>query len=114
MREASGGREQGDEQTTAEAENLDPNGFENAQNGRGVSRAAQMPTEFLACEAAHSRSLCAKVPDFVGKTVKDVMQEAAAGGIQVDMLGDGLARTQEPTAGALLLPGEHIRVRFAR
>ncbi|MBV8573002.1 MAG: transpeptidase family protein [Acidobacteriaceae bacterium] len=55
-----------------------------------------------------------KVPDFVGKTVKDVMQEAAAGGIEVDLLGSGLARTQQPAAGALLAPGEHIRVVFAR
>lgn len=55
-----------------------------------------------------------KAPDFLGETVKDVMQQAAAEGIQVDMLGDGLARAQEPVAGALLMPGEHIRVRFAR
>lgn len=55
-----------------------------------------------------------KVPDFVGKTVKDVMEEAAAGGIQVDMRGSGLARAQEPAAGALLMPGERIRVIFAR
>ncbi len=55
-----------------------------------------------------------KVPDFVGKTVKDVMEEAAAGGIEVEMMGSGLARAQEPAAGALLIPGEHIRVRFAR
>jgi hypothetical protein len=30
------------------------------------------------------------------------------------MLGDGLAREQNPAAGAALNPGEHIRVRFAR
>lgn len=56
----------------------------------------------------------AKVPDFVGKTVKDVMEEAAAQGIEIDMLGNGLARRQMPPAGALLRPGEHIQVRFAR
>jgi cell division protein FtsI (penicillin-binding protein 3) len=55
-----------------------------------------------------------KVPDFVGKTVKDVMEEAAAGGIEVDMRGSGLARSQEPAAGALLIAGEHIRVIFGR
>ncbi|MBV8549891.1 MAG: transpeptidase family protein [Acidobacteriaceae bacterium] len=55
-----------------------------------------------------------KVPNFVGKTVKDVMQQAAERGINVDMLGSGLARTQEPAAGALLVPGEHIRVKFTR
>ena len=56
-----------------------------------------------------------KVPDFVGKTVKDVMTEAAADGLDVDMQGSGgLARAQIPEPGASLLPGEHIKVRFAR
>jgi cell division protein FtsI (penicillin-binding protein 3) len=53
-----------------------------------------------------------KVPDFVGKTTKDVMTEAAADGLDVEMFGNGLARTQTPEAGASLLPGEHILVRF--
>jgi cell division protein FtsI (penicillin-binding protein 3) len=55
-----------------------------------------------------------KVPDFKGKAVKDVMMEAAAQGIEVDMAGDGIAREQNPAAGTVLVPGEHIRVRFAR
>jgi cell division protein FtsI (penicillin-binding protein 3) len=54
-----------------------------------------------------------KVPNFVGKTVKDVMTEAAADGLDVDFSGSGLARIQSPQAGASLLPGERIRVRFA-
>jgi len=55
-----------------------------------------------------------KAPNFVGKTVRDVIEEATATGIEVEMLGDGLARAQNPVAGTLLTPGEHIRVRFAR
>src|SRR5579884_2482485 len=55
-----------------------------------------------------------KVPNFVGETVKDVMQQAAQAGIEVEMFGDGLARAQNPPAGALLMPGQHISVRFAR
>ena len=55
-----------------------------------------------------------KAPNFVGKTVRDVIEEATATGIEIDMLGDGLARAQNPVAGTLLTPGEHIRVRFAR
>jgi cell division protein FtsI (penicillin-binding protein 3) len=55
-----------------------------------------------------------KVPNFVGKTVKDVMQEATATGIEVELFGEGMARTQTPLAGTVLLPGEHIAVRFAR
>ena len=55
-----------------------------------------------------------KVPDFVGKTVKAVMQEAASNGIEIEMLGDGLSRAQNPPPGALLIPGKPIQVRFAR
>jgi cell division protein FtsI (penicillin-binding protein 3) len=55
-----------------------------------------------------------KAPNFVGKTVKDVIAEAAAQGVEIDMLGNGLARTQIPLPGASLIPGERVRVRFAR
>ncbi len=55
-----------------------------------------------------------KVPDFVGKTVRDVVQEATATGLDVDLYGEGLARAQNPAAGALLHPGAHVAVRFAR
>jgi len=55
-----------------------------------------------------------KAPDFVGETVKSVMQQAAEKGIDVEMLGQGLARAQYPPAGSALLPGQHIRVRFMR
>lgn len=65
-------------------------------------------------EAANADPSAPRVPDFAGKTVKDVMVEAAAQGIDVDMLGEGVARDQNPAAGTVLIPGEHIRVRFAR
>lgn len=55
-----------------------------------------------------------KVPDFTGKTVQGVMEEAARDGLQVELFGDGLARAQEPPPGAPLPRGEHVRVRFAR
>jgi cell division protein FtsI (penicillin-binding protein 3) len=55
-----------------------------------------------------------KAPSFIGETVKDVMQEAAQNGIEVDMFGQGLAREQNPQPGAVLIPGEHVHVRFAQ
>jgi membrane peptidoglycan carboxypeptidase len=55
-----------------------------------------------------------RVPNFVGKTVKGVMQEAAAEGIEIDMSGDGMSRAQNPAPGAVLIPGERVRVSFAR
>lgn len=55
-----------------------------------------------------------KAPDFIGKTVKESLQEALAAGIELEIRGDGLARAQYPAAGAQLAPGKHIRVRFTR
>jgi hypothetical protein len=55
-----------------------------------------------------------KVPNFVGKTVKDVIEQAASNGIDVQLLGSGLSRTQSPAPGALLVPGQSIQVRFTR
>ena len=65
-------------------------------------------------DIAYTETNAPKVPNFVGKTVKDVMQEATATGLEVDLSGDGMARAQSPVAGAVLEPGEHIAVRFAR
>ncbi|HEX4750706.1 MAG TPA: penicillin-binding protein [Bryobacteraceae bacterium] len=53
-----------------------------------------------------------KAPNFVGKTVKDVMQEAASSGLEVELVGSGLSRTQYPAPGMALLPGTPIQVRF--
>ena len=55
-----------------------------------------------------------KVPNFVGKTLQNVMEEAAQQGVQIDLMGDGMARAQSPPAGALIMPGERVLVRFAR
>ncbi len=55
-----------------------------------------------------------KAPNFVGKTLQNVVEEAVQDGVQIDMLGDGMARAQNPPAGALIMPGERILVRFAR
>jgi cell division protein FtsI (penicillin-binding protein 3) len=78
-------------------------------------KAASGGTEAVASDMDESADPTApKAPDFVGKTVKDVMMQAAADGVDVDMLGDGVARSQNPRAGSVLIPGEHIRVRFAR
>lgn len=55
-----------------------------------------------------------KAPDFIGKTVKDVVEEAAEQGVTVETKGSGLARVQRPGPGEPLPPGEHIRVLFMR
>jgi cell division protein FtsI (penicillin-binding protein 3) len=53
-----------------------------------------------------------KAPNFVGKTVKDVVQQAASDGVDVRLVGSGVSRTQSPAPGAVLIPGEPVQVRF--
>jgi hypothetical protein len=54
-----------------------------------------------------------KAPDLVGKTIKDVVHEAATRGLNVELFGSGLSRTQSPPPGSALAPGQPIQVRFA-
>lgn len=55
-----------------------------------------------------------KTPDFLGKTVQDVVEEAVEQGIQIEAKGKGLARVQRPAPGEQLPPGAHVRILFAR
>ncbi len=82
---------------------------------------AGLDTPFTLQEVAEARgrqddidTSVPRIPDFVGKTTRDVLEQATAAGIEVDMVGDGLARTQIPLPGAQLVRGEHVRVRFTR
>ena len=55
-----------------------------------------------------------RVPDFQGKTMRDVIQEAGSAGITVELTGHGLARAQSPKPGAILPAGERVWVEFTR
>jgi cell division protein FtsI (penicillin-binding protein 3) len=55
-----------------------------------------------------------KVPDFRGMTLRAVLEESAATGVQIEVSGNGLARNQEPPAGSILAPGVRVRVQFSR
>jgi cell division protein FtsI (penicillin-binding protein 3) len=54
------------------------------------------------------------VPNFRGMTMRAVLAEAASKGMTVVTDGSGVARVQDPPAGAPLREGERIRVQFAR
>jgi cell division protein FtsI (penicillin-binding protein 3) len=55
-----------------------------------------------------------RVPDFRGKTLRDVIEASAALGIPVEFQGGGIAHTQVPEAGAVLPAGQSVRVQFGR
>jgi cell division protein FtsI (penicillin-binding protein 3) len=51
-------------------------------------------------------------PNFQGKGVRAVLEQALANGVAVDVIGSGIARQQAPAAGSVLSPGERVRVLF--
>jgi cell division protein FtsI (penicillin-binding protein 3) len=55
-----------------------------------------------------------RVPNFQGKTVRNVIEQAAALGIPVEFSGSGIARAQVPAPGAILPSGRRVRVQFGR
>jgi cell division protein FtsI (penicillin-binding protein 3) len=55
-----------------------------------------------------------RVPNFMGKTVRQVVALASTNGIPVILAGSGLVRDQMPLAGEILLPGQKVKVNFAR
>lgn len=55
-----------------------------------------------------------RVPDFRGRTLRSVIEEASASGVRVEYFGSGIARDQAPAPGAVLPPGETVRVQFGR
>ena len=55
-----------------------------------------------------------RVPNFQGKTVRNVIEQAAALGIPVEFSGSGIARAQAPEAGAILPSGQWVRIQFGR
>jgi cell division protein FtsI (penicillin-binding protein 3) len=54
------------------------------------------------------------VPDFRGKTMRSVVEESSANGIDVMIEGSGVARAQVPLPGSPLRQGEQIRIVFTR
>lgn len=89
---------------------LDPQaGFELSSDPQLVQGPA-LDQPFLTATAAGGP----RVPDFRGKTMRDVVEEAGAMGLKVELLGSGIARTQLPPPGATLPRGERVRVQFGR
>ena len=53
-----------------------------------------------------------RVPDFRGKTLRDVIEETSALGIPLEFQGGGIAQRQAPEAGSVLPAGQSVRVQF--
>lgn len=55
-----------------------------------------------------------RVPNFLGKTKREVVEQSAQDGVPIDFEGVGIARSQFPAAGSSLLLGQHVLVKLAR
>ena len=53
-------------------------------------------------------------PSLLGLPVRTALETAQQAGIEIDIVGSGVAREQFPPPGARLAPGAHVSVRFAR
>jgi cell division protein FtsI (penicillin-binding protein 3) len=54
------------------------------------------------------------VPDFQGKTLRAVLEQASGLGLEIEPLGRGVARSQVPAPGQRIGQGEKVKVQFAR
>lgn len=54
------------------------------------------------------------VPSFVGKSVRSAIELAETSGLDLDIVGSGLAQDQSPAAGAHVPSGARITVKFGR
>jgi cell division protein FtsI (penicillin-binding protein 3) len=54
------------------------------------------------------------VPSFVGQGLRQVVEQAGTSGLEVQVLGTGLAREQSPSPGIMVPQGTKVVVRFTR
>jgi beta-lactam-binding protein with PASTA domain len=55
-----------------------------------------------------------EVPSFVGKSVRSAVEMAEERGLDVDVVGSGLAREQSPSPGSRVAAGSTVTVTFGR
>jgi cell division protein FtsI (penicillin-binding protein 3) len=53
-------------------------------------------------------------PSFLGKTVRGVIEQAQNMGLEIEIVGSGVARAQVPAPGEPIPPGTRITVQFSR
>ncbi len=54
------------------------------------------------------------VPSFMGKSLRSAVEAAQQSGLEINVLGSGIARAQSPSPGSHLLTGQKVTVRFSR
>jgi cell division protein FtsI (penicillin-binding protein 3) len=83
------------------------------QKGAGAQGAQKQPQP-LAGEVTISEAKRLRVPSLIGMSVRKVIEQAAASGLEVQISGNGTVREQAPAAGTAVAPGTKIVVRCGR
>jgi cell division protein FtsI (penicillin-binding protein 3) len=56
----------------------------------------------------------ALAPSFIGRTVRAAIEQAQRAGLEIEIVGSGVARQQVPAPGEAIPPGTRITVEFSR
>ena len=85
---------------------------ETAANSSAVPEITEAQSRVVRSEAVDVTVAPGLVPDFGGKTVREVVALSTSIGLSVDLRGTGFALRQRPTAGSAVQPGQTIAVEF--
>ncbi len=77
-----------------------------AESTASTSSPPPSPSSVVIAEGATSR-----VPSLIGLTIRQVIELTGSAGLEVDIVGNGIAREQAPAPGAMVRPGTKIVVR---
>jgi cell division protein FtsI (penicillin-binding protein 3) len=55
-----------------------------------------------------------EVPSFIGKNLRSAMEAAQDAGLDLNVIGSGIAREQSPPPGAHVAAGSRVTVHFGR
>jgi cell division protein FtsI (penicillin-binding protein 3) len=89
--------------TTAQATPAKPESSQQQNGAQSVTKEIPLPDD---------KKL--RVPSLIGLPLRDVIEQAGAAGLEVEISGNGIAREQAPAAGTLVAPGTKIVVRCTR
>lgn len=92
---------------SSEAENED-----SSSEARFQAVVARNSTEATTISVGDPRAVV--IPDLTGQTVRGATEQCSHLGLELTLIGDGLAVEQFPVAGAQLLRGSRVTVRFGR
>ena len=97
-----------------------PAGATAKAGGSQIAAAAPQPVPQQAVAAVRQTTVMVseakrlQVPSLIGLSVRKVIEQAAAAGLEVQITGNGTVREQAPAPGAMVTPGTQIVVRCGR